>query len=177
LKISDLSPVGADLFEDAESYLTELTEQEMEIIVGGLGVLEMVAPADAVIDRSYVNSANIDPEVFGEVPADGLKFFTLYQRYDSLGEAIAKLADAFEPCCLTHNDLKLNNILLPKSWEKAFSSASSLTPSLLKDYPMRFIDWERSAWGDPAFDLGMLIASYLQMWLYSLVTNNTSLKN
>lgn len=58
----------------------------------------------------------IGPEVFGLVPADGLKFFALYQRYDSLGKAIAGLITAFGPCCLTHNDLKLNNILLHTDW-------------------------------------------------------------
>ncbi|MBD2002737.1 MULTISPECIES: phosphotransferase family protein [Cyanophyceae] len=99
----------------------------------------------------------ISPEIFGVVPADGLRFFALYQRYDSLGRAMAELSTAFAPCCLTHNDLKLNNILLHKDWEQS------------GDNIVRLIDWERSAWGDPAFDLGMLIASYLQIWLSSLV--------
>lgn len=38
---------------------------------------------------------------------------------------------------------------------------------------MRLIDWERCAWGDPAFDLGMLIGSYLSLWLNSLVVSKT----
>jgi len=37
---------------------------------------------------------------------------------------------------------------------------------------MIFIDWEKSFWGDPALDLGMLIASYLQIWLDSLVVSS-----
>ncbi|MDZ8090998.1 MAG: aminoglycoside phosphotransferase family protein [Nostoc sp. DedQUE05] len=108
----------------------------------------------------------ISPEVFGQVPADGLKFFALYQRYDSLGKAIAELATAFEACCLTHNDLKLNNILLHNDWEQTISQAEQSNHSII-----RLIDWERGAWGDPAFDLGMLIASYLQFWLGSLVVS------
>jgi hypothetical protein len=60
----------------------------------------------------------IGPEIFGIVPADGLKFFKLYQRYSSLGQAMRELADVFQPCCLTHNDLKLNNILLHNNWEQ-----------------------------------------------------------
>ena len=103
----------------------------------------------------------IGPEIFGQVPADGLKFFALYQRYDSLGEAIAELGSAFTPCCLTHNDLKLNNILLHNDWEQSENSI------------VRLIDWERSAWGDPAFDLGTLISSYLQIWLGSLVISQS----
>ncbi|MRV21690.1 phosphotransferase, partial [Staphylococcus aureus] len=110
----------------------------------------------------------ISPEVFGQVPADGLKFFALYQRYDSLGKAIAELATAFEPCCLTHNDLKLNNILLHNDWEQDISKAEQSSNRVI-----RLIDWERGAWGDPAFDLGMLIASYLQIWLSSLVVSKS----
>ncbi|MEA5516752.1 phosphotransferase [Nodularia sp. UHCC 0506] len=98
----------------------------------------------------------ISPEIFGLIPADGLKFFALYQRYESLGQALAELGNAFTPSCLTHNDLKLNNILLHTDWQNSPES-------------VRLIDWERSAWGDPAYDLGMLIASYLQIWLSSLV--------
>ena len=110
----------------------------------------------------------ITPEIFGLVPTDGLKFFALYQRYDSLGGAIAELTTAFEPCCLTHNDLKLNNILLHNDWEQALSSAALPGNSII-----RLIDWERGAWGDPAFDLGMLLASYLQIWLNSLVVSKS----
>lgn len=110
----------------------------------------------------------IGPEIFGLVPADGLKFFALYQRYDSLGQAIAELTTAFQPCCLTHNDLKLNNILLHNNWEQAFSKAEQSSISIV-----RLIDWERCTWGDPAFDLGTLIASYLQIWLGSLVVSQS----
>jgi thiamine kinase-like enzyme len=110
----------------------------------------------------------ISPEIFGQVPADGLKFFALYQRYDSLGKAIAELTTASKPCCLTHNDLKLNNILLHNDWEQAISKAEQSNNSII-----RLIDWERGAWGDPASDLGMLIASYLQIWLSSLVVSKS----
>lgn len=109
----------------------------------------------------------IGPEVFGNYPPDILKFFTLYQRYDNLGQAIAELTNAFNACCLVHNDLKLNNILLHLNWEQLTATELS-GPSLV-----RLIDWERCSWGDPAFDLGTLIASYLQLWLNSLVVSRT----
>ncbi|WP_017652212.1 phosphotransferase family protein [Fortiea contorta] len=104
----------------------------------------------------------LTPEIFGKVPADGLRFFTLYQRYDSLGQAIAQLIDSFIPSCVTHNDLKLNNILVSLNWEDATD-----------ENIVRLIDWERSNWGDPANDLGTIIASYLQIWLHSLVTGQS----
>jgi 5-methylthioribose kinase len=103
----------------------------------------------------------IEPEIFGLVPADGLRFFSLYQRYDSLAEALKNLGNAVIPCCLTHNDLKLNNILVHKNYQQSTNSI------------IRLIDWERSAWGDPAFDLGTLISSYVQLWLSSLVISKS----
>lgn len=106
----------------------------------------------------------LTPEIFGTVPADGLKFFALYQRYDSLGQAIAELGSSYTPCCLTHNDMKLNNILLSLNWEDVNLNSSSSNQSMI-----RLIDWERCSWGDPANDLGSLLASYLQLWLYSVV--------
>jgi 5-methylthioribose kinase len=108
----------------------------------------------------------ITPEIFGSVPADGIKFFNLYQRYDSLGNAIAQLTAASSASCLTHNDLKLNNILLSNNWEEAVLEGKPSGENIL-----RLIDWERSTWGDPAFDLATLIASYLQLWLSSLITS------
>lgn len=109
----------------------------------------------------------IDPEIFGQVPADGLKFFALYQRYESLGNAIANLNTTFEPCCLTHKDLKLNNVLLHHDWEQILSTSKQSSSAI------RLIDWERSGWGDPAFDLGTLITSYLLLWLGSLVVSKS----
>ena len=108
----------------------------------------------------------IGPDVFSEFPVESLKFFALYQRYDSLGQAIAELSTAVQLCCLTHNDLRPNNILLHDDWE---------TLSIAPEQPnfLRVIDWERGNWGDPALDLGLMIASYLQIWLNSLVVSSS----
>jgi thiamine kinase-like enzyme len=115
----------------------------------------------SIVQKMIRGLERLTPEIFGSVPDDGLKFYALYQRYDSLGEALVKLGAAFKADCLTHNDLKLNNVLLHNDWEQSESGV------------LRLIDWERSAWGDPAFDLGTLIGSYLQMWLGSLVVSKS----
>ncbi|MBH8575578.1 aminoglycoside phosphotransferase family protein [Nostocaceae cyanobacterium CENA369] len=104
---------------------------------------------------------SISPEIFGIVPTEALKFYVLYQRYESLESAIADLAYEWQPCCLTHNDLKLNNILIHSRWHQ------------LDDCLVRLIDWEACSWGDPAFDLGTLLASYLEIWLKSLVVDSS----
>lgn len=108
----------------------------------------------------------IGPEIFSSIPADCLKFFALYQRYESLGAAVKNLSTHWHPCCLTHNDLKLNNILIHTKWEQLLSQGKPLDKGLL-----RLIDWERCTWGDPAFDLGTLLASYLGIWLSSFIIN------
>ncbi len=35
IKISDLHPTGADLFQDSENYLNELTNDELDLAQGG----------------------------------------------------------------------------------------------------------------------------------------------
>lgn len=112
----------------------------------------------------------IEPEVFGSVCLDGIQFFVLYQLYDSLGGAIAELNAAFQPCCLTHNDLKLDNILVHRDFISGYQAEPDNDIFSTNGF-VRLIDWEHSRWGDPAFDLGMLIASYLKIWLGSLVIN------
>jgi Phosphotransferase enzyme family len=118
-------------------------------------------------DRPSYEMRSLDrftPEIFGQIPADALKFFILYQRYESLGSAIAELIASAKPCCIIHNDLKLSNILVHQDWDY---------DQIHRNNIIRLIDWERSTWGDPAYDLGSLIASYLHIWLSSLVMSKS----
>ncbi|GAB1538252.1 hypothetical protein NUACC21_09100 [Scytonema sp. NUACC21] len=104
---------------------------------------------------------SIGPEIVGTVPTNALKFYALYQRYEILEGAIAELSYEWKPCCLTHNELKLDNILVHSKWDR------------LDNCLVRLIDWEACSWGDPAFDLGNLLASYLAIGLESLVEDPT----
>ncbi|MFM5891795.1 MAG: phosphotransferase family protein [Dolichospermum sp.] len=104
---------------------------------------------------------SINPETFGIIPTEALQFHLLYQRYETLESAIADLAYQWQPCCLTHNDLQLNNILVHSRWQQ------------LDNCLIKLIDWEACGWGDPAFDLGTLLASYLRIWLSSLIVDPT----
>ncbi|MCM1983597.1 phosphotransferase family protein [Lyngbya confervoides] len=104
---------------------------------------------------------DLEPDIFGQYPAEGIKFFSLYQRYDSLGRSIQTTLASYRPLCVTHNDLKLNNVLVHQDWQNP----------RLDEPPIRLIDWERNGWGDPAFDVGTLLSSYLQQWLGSLLVS------
>jgi hypothetical protein len=105
--------------------------------------------------------ASLDPAIFGKIPTEALRFHVLYQNCESLEAAIADLAYEWNPCCLTHNDLKLNNILIHSRWNQ------------LDNCLVQLIDWEACTWGDPAFDLGTILASYLEIWLESLIVDPT----
>jgi Phosphotransferase enzyme family len=118
---------------------------------------------DGRLARSLVKIGRLSPEIFGAIPSDGIKFYTLYQRYPSLEAAIDRLIATTQSRCLIHNDFKLNNILLHQDWENLGADLEIVRP----------IDWERGTWGDPAIDLGNFIASYLQIWLSNLVVNKT----
>ena len=39
IKLSELCPPGSELLQDSESFLTELSDQELENVVGGDGVV------------------------------------------------------------------------------------------------------------------------------------------
>ena len=154
------SAIGATLA--SIHRLTFGCQLHREIFESGTGVLNNQA------FEMILSLKRLTPEIFGNFPDDALKFFVLYQRYQSLEQAIAELIDTIKPSCLIHNDLKLNNILLSNNWQEVVSQKSPAANNII-----RLIDWEKSVWGDPASDLGMLIASYLQIWLYGLITSKT----
>ncbi|MBF2065141.1 MAG: phosphotransferase [Calothrix sp. C42_A2020_038] len=125
----------------------------------------MATAPEGTIRYQFFNPAQgvsfVTPEIFGTLSSSAFEFYVLNQRYESLESAIADLASEWNPCCLTHNDLKLENILVHARWSK------------LDNCLIRLIDWEAAAWGEPEFDLGTVIADYLRIWLESIVVDST----
>jgi Phosphotransferase enzyme family len=119
---------------------------------------------DLALSEDYhpEKTMRIGPEIFGSISLDGMQFFVLFQRYESLRIAMIEAIKDFTHSCLVHNDLKPANILLHRHWKN--NPEASI---------IRFIDWEFSTWGDPAFDLGSVIANYLKIWLDSLVVSSS----
>ncbi|WP_158500374.1 phosphotransferase [Xenococcus sp. PCC 7305] len=105
------------------------------------------------------------PSIFGKVCPDGLDFYKLYQRFPSLNQAVVELYEHIQPACLTHNDLTLDNFII----DTQLNLNSHNRP--IKPEQVKIIDWEFFHWGDPAADMGMLVAEYLAEWLNSLVAD------
>ena len=99
--------------------------------------------------------AVVNPHIFAYICSSGIEFFKLYQRFPRLHQAVIQLYDSYQATCLTHNDARFSNYLI--------KNTNSLDRPQIK-----FIDWEFIDWGDPAYDLGMLISKYLELWLDSL---------
>jgi hypothetical protein len=107
----------------------------------------------------------ISPKIFGNICDDGIEFFKLYQRFPSFHQAVVDLYDNCEASCLTHNDIRFANYLIA---EEALNDNNYRYDR----QSLKLIDWEFFAWGDPALDLGTLIAQYLELWLNSLFVDS-----
>jgi Phosphotransferase enzyme family len=121
-------------------------------------------PVETGVPRFLQGLERIGPGILSRICTDGLDFWRLYQRYESLHQAMVDVSQTFTPCCLAHNDLTLRNILLNTNRENRSPSDNGST--------VRLIDWEFVSWGDPAYDLGMVLSSYLKLWLGSLVISD-----
>lgn len=103
--------------------------------------------------------ALVSPEIFAHICSNGIKFFQLYQRFPSLHQAVVELYDNYQATCLTHNDLRFSNYLIENK-------------DLTSNPQIKLIDWEFWQWGDPAYDLGILLSKYLKLWLDSLLIDS-----
>ena len=60
IKLSNLNPAGSELFQDSESYISELNEQEMGSVVGGF---TLNASAISVIGNSVIGNSIVGNSV------------------------------------------------------------------------------------------------------------------
>ncbi|MGB6297883.1 MAG: hypothetical protein WBF90_17100 [Rivularia sp. (in: cyanobacteria)] len=63
IKISELRPVGSELFVDSESFLNELNDQEISATVGAGTVATVVSQASISVGISIV-SASVVTQTF-----------------------------------------------------------------------------------------------------------------
>ena len=94
--------------------------------------------------------------VFRELSSANLRIVRVIQECDEFSNSFDTLSRAWVPDRLIHSDVKWDNwVVLPRS-----SSQRTLRLSL--------IDWELASIGDPAWDVGSVLAGYLSLWLSSI---------
>ncbi|NEP99593.1 hypothetical protein, partial [Moorena sp. SIO3F7] len=113
---------------------------------------------DYLLDRLY-------PEAWlQEIHFQGNGFIATYQGSKTLIMAVKELVTNHHHRCITHNNLQFNNIYISQYWLDNLEQAHNFNKSII-----RLSNWEKCSWGDPAFDLGTVIAGYLLLWLESII--------
>ncbi|MGB7444062.1 MAG: hypothetical protein WA919_23600 [Coleofasciculaceae cyanobacterium] len=68
IKIHDLRPTGADLFDDSESFLNELSNDELNQAVGGLVLSPVPTRPFPTVTRPFPTVTRPFSTVIGPVP-------------------------------------------------------------------------------------------------------------
>jgi aminoglycoside phosphotransferase (APT) family kinase protein len=93
---------------------------------------------------------------YRQLSAGSRRLVALLQSEPAFGARLDQLAASWRPTCLVHNDFKWENMLVCRDHGTA------------PDMPIRIIDWELAAMGDPAWDVGSGISNYLHAWIASM---------
>ena len=91
------------------------------------------------------------PAALGVPPGAGTQLLALLQHYPEFGPLLATLHASWEQACLIHGDLK---------WENCLYSPTVSDNGVA----LRLVDWEFAGLGDPAWDVGAALQSYLAWW-------------
>ncbi|NEO68991.1 hypothetical protein [Moorena sp. SIO3H5] len=108
----------------------------------------------------------LEPESLKKTAVQSWRFIGIFQKSEAVKRVVKELALHHRHCCLTHNNIQFNKLIIPKQWEKLLSKINYSNRSIIK-----LIDWEACSWGDPACDLGKAIAEYFLFWLNSMIVH------
>ena len=108
----------------------------------------------------------IEPESLKKSQVVSWRFLGNFQQSEAVREVVTDLVLNHRHCCLTHNNIQFNNILIPRHWEKLVTETPDSDRSLIK-----LIDWEAYSWGDPACDLGKAILGHFLLWIDSMIVH------
>jgi hypothetical protein len=96
IKIDDLHPTGAELFSDSESYMNELGESELDLVMGG-----RTTPVCRAISKSVVEASKAVSRASRAVKNDPKKAASKVSRFVGSGVAweisieLSKLSNPF----------------------------------------------------------------------------------
>lgn len=113
-------------------------------------------------DASRVRAPSVSPpwcyslaaplaEVVADASPGSLRLLARVQS-TSLAEGLGRLATAWQPDAVVHNDLKFDNVLVARR----------------RPHIITIADWETVTIGDPAWDVGSVVGEFLTAWLSSM---------
>jgi hypothetical protein len=109
----------------------------------------------------------IQPESLYKMPYESWRLIGIIQDSDNLRSILSELIYSKHCYCLTHNNLGFDKILVDQDCHQVLSETENHETSLIK-----IIDWESASWGDPACDLGSVIAGFFKIWLDSAIVDD-----
>lgn len=146
----------------------DLSSGEREVAAGGIALAELLgeglarvhcatAEADGSRDAAPPWALMIHrpaTEALGVQTPASLKLIALIQSEDRACRALDALRDAWRPSCLTHGDLKHENVLVAETVHQTVG--------------VTLVDWEQAGSGDPLWDVASAAAAFLSEWMYAL---------
>lgn len=97
------------------------------------------------------------PGWFQSLSAANSQLLGIIKRYDQFATALDRLRAQWSFSSLVHGDIKWDNCLIQPA-----SAESGLK--------IKVIDWELADLGDPLWDVGAILQSYLSYWILSMPT-------
>ncbi|HEU4348492.1 MAG TPA: phosphotransferase, partial [Actinoplanes sp.] len=97
-----------------------------------------------------------DLNAFRELSSGSVALVRIVQEQAGLGALLDGLRDAWSARSFIHNDVR---------WDNCVAAGRSPTARKSRLY---LVDWELAGLGDPAWDVGSVLAGYLSLWLMSM---------
>ena len=97
-----------------------------------------------------------DLKVFHTISHAGVQLIKTVQRHKRLGELLDQLRVDWRSQSFVHGDVRGDNFLIP------IEAVSGRKRSL------KIVDFEYACLGDPAWDVGSILAEYLSFWFFSI---------
>lgn len=184
-----------DEYYSLKTYVEELKEsQDLDLIAELIGITLGKIHYETINHKEYLtltkkNLTNIldyqvsypdylynqlinflQPENLKKTPTQAWRFLGMFHTSQTIRETVTELLLNSRNCCLTHNNIKLENLFISKYWKEKKSNKN------IKDSDqsyLKIINWENCSWGDPACDLGRAITIYFLFWFDSMLIDTT----
>lgn len=158
------------IIESLESVET-LREQQLRTGRSSIGVTEELAGALAALHQFGTDFApefgtsepfkarlpyRPDLETFCSLSGGGIEVIRVIQAVKDVADVLDQLTDQSKGSAVIHGDVRGDNFLLP----------AGAGPR--RERSLKIIDFELATLGDPAIDVGWMLADYLSQWIFSL---------